>query len=89
MDSLELDLEATKSTEKIHKEEETSWKKTRQMLENDLEAAETLLDKTKIQLEAEQKSRCVLMCVHTCICMYICTYVCMYVVIHRSVVGLL
>ena len=53
----ESDLEAMKSAERLHKEEETCWKKTRQMLENDLEAAETLLDTTKIQLETEQRAR--------------------------------
>ena len=68
VDSLELDLEAMKSAESMHKEEEKSWKKTRQMLENDVESAETLLDKTKIQLEAEQKSRCALTYIHMYVC---------------------
>ena len=56
VDSLELDLEATKSAKK-------SWKKAKQVLENDL----------KIQLEAEKKSRCPL----TYIRMYVHVYVCM------------
>ena len=57
MDRLESDLEAMKSAESMHREEEESWKKMKQTLESDLESAETLLDGTKIQLETVQKSK--------------------------------
>ena len=57
VDSSETDLQAMISAEHLHKEEETRWKKMKETLENDLEAAETLLDTTKIQLKTEQRSR--------------------------------
>ena len=57
VDGLESDLQAMKSAEQLHKEEETSWGKVKETLESDLEATETMLDTTKIQLEKEQKLR--------------------------------
>ena len=47
VENLESDLEAMKSAENLHNEEKTSWNKLRQALENDLDSAETLLDKIK------------------------------------------
>ena len=57
VDGLESDLQAMKSAEQLHKEEETSWGKVKETLESDLESTETMLDATKIQLEKEQKFR--------------------------------
>ena len=66
VDGLESDLQAMKSAEQLHKEEETSWGKVKETLESDLESSETMLDTTKIQLEKEQKLRYSLSCNDLC-----------------------
>lgn len=57
LDSTEADLEAARSAEKLHEQEETSWRKARKTLESDLDTAESQLDKTKVKLETEKKTR--------------------------------
>ena len=79
VENLESDLEAMKSTENLHNDKETSWNKVKQALENDLDSAETLLDKAKIQLETEQKLRYVHGFVYVYVHMYLHTYTCTYV----------
>ena len=74
VDSLESDLLATKSAEQLHKKEEASWSKAKETLENDLEAAETMLDTTKIQLETEQKLRYAFSYNDPCTHMYACPH---------------
>jgi len=53
-------LEAARAAEKLHEQEESSWRKTKKTLESDLDTAEAQLDKTKVKLDAEKKARCVL-----------------------------
>jgi len=57
LDSVESDLEATKAAQKLHEQEESSWRKTRKTLESDLDTAEAQLDKTKVKLDTEKKAR--------------------------------
>ena len=62
-------MEAARSTEKLHEQEESSWSKARKTLESDLDTAESQLDKTKVKLDTEKKARCVLrLCVDLVVC---------------------